>query len=253
MNEFSKLRSSTIKTKCLFDQVVEAIHSDLPSTLGYPDDGGMSAYYPESPNITKKDIKAVDDFILSQGFHLQNTRLKFIAPDRYEVLVASAENLVPSDSFEGTNFQLSNSNRQIAFAFGDHHTETDSVARCLGQAAKFSRNEFQKTYLEYLTKYFRNGSIAAHKKASVAWVQDKSPPVETVIEFMESYRDPSNIRCEWEAIVAIQNKELTKAFSCLADHAEDLIRTLPWNGIAGEVEPGQIGAFESDSFNRPES
>lgn len=35
--------------------------------LGFPDDGHLTNYYPDSTNITKSDIVAVGDFLESKG------------------------------------------------------------------------------------------------------------------------------------------------------------------------------------------
>lgn len=126
----------------------------------------MSAYYPESLEITKEVIHGANSILLAQGFHLQNTRMKLLPSGDYEILVASADNVTPP-VFQAIDLQLPNEKGRIIHRYGDYSLELDSVAACIAQAADYCRNDFQRTYLARLQEYFRTGSIAAHKKASI--------------------------------------------------------------------------------------
>lgn len=65
--------------------------------------------------------------------------------------------------------------------------------------------------------------------------------VESDIGFVETYRDPSGIRGEWEGFAAMVNKERTKAFGKLVEAAPSLIPKLPWSKD-----------FEKDKFLAPD-
>merc|ERR1719162_2223700 len=95
-----------------------------------------------------------------------------------------------------------------------------------------------------ITKYlesFSLGSINAHKDASRAWISDTAPAVESYIGFIESYRDPSGVRGEWEGFVSCVNKEVSRKFGVLVDNAETFLALMPWPKV-----------FEKEKFMRPD-
>ncbi|KAL8950769.1 MAG: hypothetical protein Q9183_007505, partial [Haloplaca sp. 2 TL-2023] len=95
--------------------------------------------------------------------------------------------------------------------------------------------------MDEYAKSFGSGSLNAFKESQKLWVKDIGPMVETNIGFIETYRDPANVRAEWEGLVAMVNKERTEAFQKLVNAAPSMIPKLPW---------GQD--FEKDKFSAPD-
>ncbi len=112
---------------------------------------------------------------------------------------------------------------------------------CCSLPQAYARNPDQKNMLDHYIKSFETGDLGAHKKGSKHWVQDRTPPVESYIGFIETYRDPAGTRGEFEGFVAVVNKEQSSKFNKLVDLAEELLDKLPWPR-----------AFEKDKFSRPD-
>ncbi|CAG9864235.1 unnamed protein product [Phyllotreta striolata] len=198
----------------------------------FPD--GVTTYF--SKNITYEDIELVQEWMDAQGMDYYNTRLFKIVTNTkvtYEVMVASEE--------QKFNEAILETGETIRIIYGDYSPIMAKMIKHLQRAAKYTRSEQQNRILDNYITSFRTGSLEAHKYASKLWVQDKSPPVESYMGFIESYRDPVGLRGEFEGFVAIVNKEMTVKFATLVCRAEKLIKLLPWSR-----------AFEKDSFNKPD-
>ncbi|KAI9840627.1 MAG: hypothetical protein M1837_001396 [Sclerophora amabilis] len=214
--------------------------------LGYIDEGHVSAYFPDSPSITKEEITLIGDFTEAMDFSLINTRLrKTSSGGDFEILIPSANMTAPAP--EGgtgvTEWDLEGKlkGRKLRLVYGDHSKEMAKIADALESAAQFAGNETQRQMLHEYVETFRTGSVEAFKQSQRYWIRDKGPTVETNIGFIENYRDPHGVRAEWEGWVAMVNQERTKAFSRLVAGAEAMIPKLPW--------PAD---FETDKFLSPD-
>lgn len=212
--------------------------------LGYPDQGHVSTYYPDSPDITKEEISIVSDFLEGKKLLPENTRLRKTT-DGFEVLIASAlENPGSADrDLKESEWELEGKlkGKKLKLVFGDYTKEMSTIAEALQNAKKYASNRTEASMMEEYVKSFRTGSLEAYKESQRYWIKDKGPEVETDIGFVETYRDPHGIRGEWEGFVAMVNQERTKAFGKLVEAAPSLIPLLPWDK-----------SFEKDKFLSPD-
>ncbi|KXT06498.1 hypothetical protein AC578_6077 [Pseudocercospora eumusae] len=212
--------------------------------LGYPDQGHVSTYYPDSPTITTEEIAIVSDFFKDMGLMPENTRLQKKSNGDFELKIASAvadparrdlkesEWTLPDGPLKGTKVKL---------AFGDHAAEMGKIARNLAEAKKYALNKEEDLMQGEYVASFHDGSMFAHLDSQRHWIKDKGPMVECNIGFIETYRDPHGIRGEWEGFAAMVNKERTKAFGKLVESAPAQIPKLPW-----------AAEFEKDKFLSPD-
>jgi dipeptidyl-peptidase III len=64
--------------------------------LGFTDEGHLTTYYPDSPDITKDEINAVAKWSQEKGLLPENNRLRKTTDGVFEILIASAVTSIPS-------------------------------------------------------------------------------------------------------------------------------------------------------------
>jgi dipeptidyl-peptidase-3 len=215
--------------------------------LGFTDDGHMTTYYPDSPDITKDEVDAVAKWMQKKGLLPENTRLRKTKDGVFELLIASANTSPPSeggDIGKDVDYQITEgplSSKMIRLVYGDYSKEMAAIAANIRKAAENAENENQqKMHLAY-ARSFEEGSLLAFKDSQRHWIRDQGPMVESNIGFIETYRDPAGVRGEWEGFAAVVNKERTRAFGDLVTSAPSLIPLLPWGKD-----------FEKDKFLSPD-
>jgi dipeptidyl-peptidase-3 len=219
------------------------IFETTPKALGFPNEGGMSNYYPESPHITKEEIRAVGDATCSK-ISLRNTRLQTVLTESgfvYQLLVASV--IEHPAKHELQDLVLPDGSK-IIVKYGDHSDVLSRICDSLAKAKEFAASKEQETYLSKLISFYQTGDIETHKEASKDWLADDSPCVETWSGFLEPGRDPIGVRCEFEALVAVQDKRWSAAFDQLSSRAEQFILQLPWSGLGPDAK--ELGPFENE-------
>ncbi|KAL9578892.1 MAG: hypothetical protein Q9212_005427 [Teloschistes hypoglaucus] len=236
------LRKSKVDTAALY----ATTEQPAKMHLGFPDKGHLSTYYPDSPNITQDEIEQISTFMAEKKLLPENTRLKKTADGNFQLLIASGLSKPPpegGDAGPETVFDLPGklSGKKLELVFGDHIEEMAKIALHIKKAGLHAANDRQKQMMDHYGKSFGSGSLNAFKESQKLWVKDIGPMVETNIGFIETYRDPANVRGEWEGLVAMVNKERTKAFQKLVDSAPSMIPKLPWGSD-----------FEKDKFSAPD-
>jgi len=176
--------------------------------LGYTDEGHLTTYYPDSPDITQGEISAVSKWMESKGLLPENTRLRKTKDGVYELLIASAETSIPSnggDIGKDTDFQVDDGalkGKTIRLVYGDYSAEMAQIAKNISLAVENADNETQANMHREYAKSFAGGSLLAFKDSQRYWIRDKGPNVECNIGFIETYRDPAGTRGEWEGFAA---------------------------------------------------
>ncbi len=248
---FQALAAISPKSKKIFDEIGH--HSLFASKdaglmhLGYPDEGHLTSYYPDSPDITKEEIALIGDFLEKKGFLVENTRLKKLpSHGGYDLLIASGVTHPPPsdiDAGDVTEWELEGKlqGKKLRLVFGDHQEEMAKIALEIKKAKQNASNDTEKKMHDEYAKSFATGSLNAFKQSQRYWVEDKGPMVETNIGFVETYRDPHGVRGEWEGFAAMVNQERTRAFGKLVESAESYIPKLPWSK-----------EFEKDKFLSPD-
>lgn len=109
----------------------------------------------------------------------------------------------------------------------------------------------QQIIVKYLQS-FRTGDMEAYKDSQRIWVKDKNPTVETILGFVEPYRDPYGVRAEFEGVVGIVDPNETKVLTTLTQNSTKFIGRLPWTQGYGGDENRGMGPFEKDLFDPPD-
>lgn len=185
--------------------------------LGFPDHGHMSAYYPDSPGITKKEIDFLGEFLAERKLLPENTRIRKLEDGNFEVLIASALRSPPSEGSDAGSEAAWTlppplEGKKLELIFGDHNEEMAKIALYMKKARLHVANDTQKKMIGEYVKSFDTGSLNAFKESQKYWVKDLGPAVESNIGFIESYRDPAGIRAEWEGMGKIYCSRTARVF-----------------------------------------
>ncbi|KAF4992902.1 hypothetical protein FGRMN_6845 [Fusarium graminum] len=243
----TKLASVSPETSVLFEKVATAMFSPTPSALGYPGDNLQAAYYPGPDKITRDEIAVVGKILEEYGIEPENTRIvKGVSGENpsFDVLVASSASKVIR---EWADFDEHGT--VIRLVGGDHSREMSRISELLLKAKDFTASDKQARIIDHYAESFQTGSLQAFRESQKLWVTDKSPSVETIIGFVEPYRDPHGVRGEWEAMICISDPVESERLKKLVEKWDVFIRQLPW-AVAG-VNDGK-GPFEKTLFDPPD-
>lgn len=176
--------------------------------LGYPEEGHLTTYYPDSPTITNEEISLIASFLENKKLLPENTRLRKTESGNFELLIASADKSPAGSDRDVGNvdkWELEGKlqGKTLQLVFGDHSEEMAKIAQSIKQAGLNSANDIQKRMHQEYEKSFTTGSLEAYKQSQREWIKDVGPVVESDLGFVETYRDPHGVRGEWEGFAAM--------------------------------------------------
>jgi dipeptidyl-peptidase-3 len=119
--------------------------------------------------------------------------------------------------------------------------------------------------LRALIRFYRTGETRDRQAYDIAWVQDKTSPVDTINGFIEVYLDARGIKGAFEGLVYYVNPEKTADIQKLAAEAQWFEDRMPWeqkykkqgvqgitaNAIDVVVETGDSGPVTPVGINLP--
>lgn len=204
-----KLASVSSEARKYYERCKSSIYADETKLalmhFGFPGNGHMSNYYPDSPDIRQEEIEDIGEFLGKKKLLPENTRLRKTEGGDYEVLIASALSNPPASELDvgsETSWILGNGHK-LSLVFGDHQEEMAKIALHIKKAGQHAANETQRQMMDAYARSFGTGSLVAFKESQKLWVKDLGPVVESNIGFIETYRDPAGVRGEWEGFAAI--------------------------------------------------
>jgi dipeptidyl-peptidase III len=119
--------------------------------------------------------------------------------------------------------------------------------------------------LAALVTFYRTGENEDREAYDIAWVSDRSSPVDTINGFIEVYLDARGMKGAWEGLVFYVNHDKTEAIRTLAREAQWFEDRMPWDpayrkrGVTGVtanavevvVETGHAGPLTPVGINLP--
>ncbi|KAF9883975.1 hypothetical protein FE257_002416 [Aspergillus nanangensis] len=227
----------------MLDKIKTPMFQELPNSLGPHGEFTQTTYYLGDDCLESAEhIAAISQLMEGVGILPENTRLRK-RNSGYDIVQASV--VTDASICEET---AATSGKAIHLVRGDYQRELNQINGYLQQAMKFTANPVQKQMLEQIEESFQTGDLSTYKASQRTWVGDKAPPVETVIGFVEPYRDPLGVRGEFEGNVGIPDPDETRILNNLASRANEFVCRLPWV----DADSGTKGPFEKELFEPPD-
>src|SRR5438552_1840796 len=198
-------------------------------------------------------------------------------PPGQDMLAASAKNLYVGvtmrdlDGFEERhplNSRLVKQNgnliEEVYRVGGRYGAHIAAIVEHLEAAIGFATEPMARA-LRALVSFYTTGRDADREAYDIAWVQDKSSPVDTINGFVEVYLDARSIKGAWEALVFYVNAAKTSQIRTIASHAQWFEDRMPWdikyrktgahgvtaNAIDIVIETGESGPITPVGINLP--
>jgi dipeptidyl-peptidase III len=153
---------------------------------------------------------------------------------------------------------------EVYRAGGRYGAQISAIVGHLEEAAKVAPEPTAKA-LRALVKFYQTGETKDREAYDIAWVQDKTSPVDTINGFIEVYLDARGIKGAWEALVFYVNRQKTAGIQALAQNAQWFEDRMPWdakyrkqgvqgitaNAIDVVIETGDSGPVTPIGINLP--
>jgi dipeptidyl-peptidase III len=147
---------------------------------------------------------------------------------------------------------------------GKYDREIRAIIGHLEAAQPFATPTMREALVK-LVQWYRTGEDADRKAFDIAWVNDKTSPVDTINGFIEVYMDPRGVKGSWEALVYYVNRQKTVDIEKLATSAQWFEDRMPWaaefkkpgvKGISATaidvvIETGESGPITPVGINLP--
>ena len=198
-------------------------------------------------------------------------------PAGADIVTASSNNLYAGvtlkeveafDERYGLNSRLAKQNGRLVEEVyklnGRYGAQIAAIVSHLDAAIPLAPETMQQA-LRALIRWYQTGEDADRKAYDIAWVNDKTSPVDTINGFIEVYLDARGIKGGWEGIVFYVNQDKTADIRRLAADAQWFEDRMPWDakykkqGVTGitanaidvVVETGDSGPITPIGINLP--
>lgn len=118
---------------------------------------------------------------------------------------------------------------QVISSVGLHAHYVGKIIKELEKALFYSENEQQKASIETLIQFYKTGDAADFDKHCVAWTNDKESSIYFVNGFIESYKDPLGVACNFESIVAFKDPSQTAKVEKIIENIQWFENNLPFD------------------------
>jgi dipeptidyl-peptidase III len=168
----------------------------------------------------------------------------------------------------GLNSRLVKQNGRLAEEVykvgGRYDAQIRAIIGHLEAAQPFATPTMREALVK-LVQWYRTGEDADRKAYDIAWVNDKTSPVDTINGFIEVYLDARGVKGSWEALVYYVNRQKTVDIEKLATSAQWFEDRMPWapefrkagvKGITAKaidvvIETGDSGPITPVGINLP--
>ena len=147
---------------------------------------------------------------------------------------------------------------------GKYDAQIRTIVGHLEAAVPFATEPMARA-LRALITFYQTGASADRVAYDIAWVEDKSSPVDTINGFVEVYMDARGIKGSWEALVFYVDPVKTAEIRKLAAEAQWFEDRMPWDpkyrkqGVTGitanaidvVIETGDSGPVTPVGINLP--